>query len=69
MRKVLLGAMMLAGGAISCAILMAAAIRPELSFSVFDNLSACGLMPAFFTFAALAVAGLLVAIVGLFGKH
>lgn len=72
MEKVMLGAMMFLAGLLSAAVLLAGTMANDWTsngtLSSLWNLSQYGLMPAFFLFAGIAVAGMAVAIWGTFDK-
>lgn len=74
MKKVILGAMMFLAGAISGAILLAAPVGMQWTHnnefaSAWWLLSQYGLVPVLFLFAAIALAGLVLAILGVAEKQ
>lgn len=72
MKKIMFGAIMFLAGMLSMAILLAGAMAQEWTiddrFSAFWNLTKYGLMPVFYTFVAVAVIGLIIAIWGMLEK-
>ena len=72
MKKIMFGAIMFLAGMLSMAILLAGAMAHEWTiddrFSAFWNLTNYGLMPVFYTFVAVAVIGLIIAIWGMLEK-
>ena len=72
MKKVVLGAAMLLAGVISCALLLAI---PVVTGSINGNITAwqlmsqLGLAPAFYVFAAIAIVGIVVAMIGIIEKQ
>ena len=69
MKKIMFGAIMFLAGMLSMAILLAGAMAQEWTiddrFSAFWILTKYGLMPVFYTFVAVAVIGLIIAIWGM----
>lgn len=73
MKKVVLGAIMFLAGLVSDAILLAAPVGMQWTHngevaSAWWILSQHGLSPAFFLFAAIAIIGFIVALIGVFEK-
>ena len=73
MKKTILGAVMFLAGLISSAILLAGPMGMQWTHngefaSAWWLLSKYGLVPVFYLFVAIAVAGLILAIIGLFEK-
>lgn len=72
MKKVILGSIMMLGGLLSVAIILAGSMANEWSvngqFSAIWNIKQYGLMPAIVVFSIISIVGLLLAIWGLFEK-
>ena len=72
MKKVILGSIMMLGGLLSVAIILAGTMANEWTvngqFSAIWNITQYGLMPAIVVFSIIAIVGLLLAIWGLFEK-
>lgn len=72
MKKVVFGALVFLAGLLSAALLLAGSMSNDWTLngeqSAWWNLSRYGLVPFFFVCAAIGVAGLIVAVIGLFDK-
>lgn len=72
MKKTILGSFMVLAGVISTALLMAGSMSQDWMidgrYSFWWNLSQYGLTSAFYVFAAIAVVGLAIAVIGLIEK-
>lgn len=72
MKKIILGGLMMLSGILGTAILMAGAMAQALyldnTLSSLWTLSVYGLMPVFYVFIVIAVAGLMIGCWGLFDK-
>lgn len=74
MKKTVLGAIILLAGVLSCALMLAGTIGPDWTLngqiaSAWWIMSQKGLAPVFFLFAAIAVVGLIIAILGILEKE
>ena len=72
MKKVLLGSIMFLAGSISTALLLSGSMANEWTengqLSAFWNLSQYELMPALYIFIGIAIIGMVLAVIGLFGN-
>ncbi len=73
MKKVVLGSMMFLAGLLSCAVLITGAALKDLTinggYSFLWNLSKLGLVPIAIIFSVIAVAGMMIALWGIFEKN